>query len=314
MAKKQTKTNKKNTSNKKSQNDTKKKQKKHPLITDNLEFTLTIPKKDIKEAYTKVVQKFQPHVSVKGFRKGKAPLKAVEEKVGKQKIYDEVLYQVVPPAYVEEIKKRKLAPIVDPEIQKIDTKENEDWTFKVLVAEKPELDIKNYKKIVKKAKPAKIPKSQTKKNDKKKKTKEQEKQEKRNLTIQGIFTNLVQQLKPQVPELVLYRETHRMVQDFVNRLEKMNITLDSYAKSIGKTSEEIQQQYAAQAFSTLQLEFVLNAIAKEEKIQPSKKELEDITKKSNQKWEKMNRNQQIYIVSMITKQKVIDHLLEVYEE
>ena len=54
------------------------------LDNGTLELTITIPWTKVSEAYQKVLTDSALEINIKGFRKGKAPLKMVEEKLGKQ--------------------------------------------------------------------------------------------------------------------------------------------------------------------------------------------------------------------------------------
>ena len=52
----------------------------------NLELTITVDRKTVKSAYQKTLKELAAKTEIKGFRKGKAPVKMVEENLGKNKI------------------------------------------------------------------------------------------------------------------------------------------------------------------------------------------------------------------------------------
>ncbi|MCJ7827640.1 trigger factor family protein [Patescibacteria group bacterium] len=61
------------------------------LKNGNIEIGITIPWEMVKVAYQKALKKMVGEATLKGFRKGKAPQKLVEEHLGKQKIYQEMV-------------------------------------------------------------------------------------------------------------------------------------------------------------------------------------------------------------------------------
>ena len=56
------------------------------LEDKTIELTLSIPWEDIKKTYDEVVEDFVKETELPGFRKGKAPRAAVEEKLDKNKV------------------------------------------------------------------------------------------------------------------------------------------------------------------------------------------------------------------------------------
>jgi trigger factor len=86
------------------------------------EIHLTIEPEAIKNAYTKVSQKYANAASVPGFRKGYAPLDVVRLRF-KDEIRSDVLQQVLPSAVTEAIQEHDLQPISEPHLH-IDDVEN----------------------------------------------------------------------------------------------------------------------------------------------------------------------------------------------
>jgi trigger factor len=92
-----------------------------------LEITITIPWARVKEKYQKSLKDLAQKVTVKGFRKGKAPLKKAEQKIGRSKIYEQVLKNLATDVYLEAIKQQKIKPVVSPQIKVVSLKEEKDW-------------------------------------------------------------------------------------------------------------------------------------------------------------------------------------------
>ena len=113
---------------------------------------MTVPWADVQKEYKAGVDELVKHVEVKGFRKGKAPRDLAEKELDKNKVYEEVIKNLVPKLYAEAVKKHNIQPIITPDVTLSKAKENEDWEIKALTCEHPDVKITNYKKIVHDAK------------------------------------------------------------------------------------------------------------------------------------------------------------------
>jgi FKBP-type peptidyl-prolyl cis-trans isomerase (trigger factor) len=273
------------------------------LQDGSLELTITVPWPKVENSYQKVLEKIAKQTTVKGFRKGKAPVKIVEKEVGKQKIFEETLKEILPQAYLEAIKEHHLKPIVNPQITLLKAEENKDWQFKALTCELPLVELGNYKEYVKKALAAEkiwVP-------GKDKKPEKEGESEK----IDKIFKALLENAKVDLPKILVEDEVNRMLSRLIDQTARLGLTVEQYLASTGKTSEQIKNEYQNQAQETLKLELILSSIADEEKIQITEEEVqkmieaipEEETKKSFQTPE-----QKIYLIQILRKRRVIDNL------
>ena len=96
--------------------------------------------------------KLHADLTVEGFRKGKAPKAIAEKHIAKEKVYQELLNILLGKIYQEILQKEQLKPIVNPKIDLKKAKENEDWQVVITIAEKPIVDLGDYKKHVQDAK------------------------------------------------------------------------------------------------------------------------------------------------------------------
>lgn len=279
---------------------------KNPFIGENTKFTIEIPWKNVQEAYEIVLTKACETTEVAGFRKGKAPKKLVEEKLGKVKLYDETAYVALQKAYTKEVTDRKIRPVVDPQIKPISMEEEKAWTFEVETALAPEVKLGDYKAKLSDAKaksaiwtPAKgDPKDEKKPTDDDK--------------LRAIFSTLLENIHVQIPELLLRSEVNAALTRLVNQLDSMKISLEDYLKNTGKTADQLRGEYAASSLGTLQLEFILNAIAQEEKIHVEEKEIDDIIAKiEDPEMKKLGANpyQRMQVHLALSKRKTLDFLL-----
>jgi len=281
----------------------------HKDVTDqvlgkNIVFTLTIPWADVQKGYQKTLQSFIAHIEIPGFRKGKAPTNMVEEKVGKTKIYEESVSGLLSPAYIEEIKKQGIRPIIDPQVHAKSMEEGKDWVFEVETAEAPTVTLGDYRDAVKTAKakttiilPGNEPK------------KDADPEEER---LKTIFQAILEVVKVKIPELLIRYEVNRSMSRLIEQLDRIKIPFEDYLKSTNKKLEDIRQEYALQALTSLQLEFVLSEIAKQEKLEVTDAEIDAIIAAfPDEKLRKTSNtpNQRAYIGSTLLRRKTVEMLL-----
>lgn len=269
-----------------------------------LELTITIPQKRVASAYEKALDQFVKETEIKGFRRGKAPRKKVEEKIGKTKIYEEVLKSLIPEVYLEAVKEQNIKPIINPQISVISLQEDKDWQIKALTCELPKVDLGDYKGEVKKALASE--KIWTPGKDKEEKTAEKESER-----LKKIFQTLLKVVKLQIPELLIQEEVNRMLSRLIDQTGRLGLTVEQYLTSIGKTSDQLRQKYRQQAEELLKLELILSAIADQEKVQVTDGEVQkmvDAAPDEKTKKEMEAPTQRAYLRQLLRKRKVIDIL------
>ncbi len=302
------------------------------LIADNTKLKLTLKWDEVKTQYDQVLKKHAKEIKVEGFRQGKAPLKAAEKKLGRDKLIDHTLQTLVPNKYEELVKKEEKKPLTNPEIKPLSLEWGEDWELEINIAEKPTIKLGNYQKAVKeglkaaekqlKEQEKAADENDEKKEEQKKKTAKEEKaeqerakQQARQVRLQQIFKALVENIEPKIPELLLKEETKREIQRLAKELEGMGLSLDDYLERRQQSFEEMSSSIAAQTLGKLQLEFVLRAIEEEEEIEVSKKEEEKELEKIKQPdmKEHLSKNPQYhdYFIQQIKRRKLIDQLLTI---
>ncbi len=301
---------------------TKKDQQPNP-IADNTKLKLKLVWSEIKTEYDQVLKNSAKNVKAQGFRKGKTPLKIVEGKLGKEQLINKVLETLIPPRYEKLIKKEGKQPLTQPQINPISMEWGKDWELEIQIAEKPIIKLGNYQKSIKKGlkmalKQLKEQKSQPTKNAKGKKEKPTQKQisaREKEAKLHQIFKALVEDIQPQIPELLLKEETKREIQRLAKELERIGLSLDDYLTRRNQKFEEMSSQLAAQTLGQLQLEFVLREIEDIVKIKITEQDKkEELDKIKDQKLKKQIENNPHYLehlVKQISRRKLIDQLLEI---
>ncbi len=270
-----------------------------------LELTITIPKKRVTIAYGQALTKLVKETTIKGFRKGKAPKKKVEEQHGKTKVYEETLKTLVTEVYLEAIKEQGIKPIINPQVSVISLEEGKDWQIKATTCELPQVKLGNYKAEIKK----------TLAGDKiwvpGKDEKEKKDEKKESERLNKVFQTLLKNVKLQIPEILIQEEINRMLARLVDQTGRLGITVEQYLTSINKTSDQIKEEYRRQSEESLRLELVLSAIAAAEKIEVTDAEVQmmiDAAPDEKTKQAMATPAQKAYLKQLLRKRKVIDNL------
>lgn len=269
-----------------------------------IKLTITVPWKKVKELYDKLFEKAIKEVEVEGFRKGKAPKELAQDKVEKEKVFQEVIREIVPKFYLKAIKKEGLKPIVSPQVKLLNAKEGKSWQFRATICEKPEVKLGDYKKAIKSLKGGKGDDIWTPGKDNEKKEK------KKKATLDQIINALLKEVKVEIPSVLLEDQINRNLSSLLDQLQKLGLSVEQYAKTKGKTVEDLKEEKKEEAKKTLILEFTLQEIADKEEIEVKDKEIEKtIQKEKDEKVRKQLESQKYYLASLLRRQKALDFLL-----
>lgn len=296
-----------------------------PLIAANTVVTLTIKAADAQSAYQKALTKLAKSVKADGFRKGKVPAKVAEELLKPEAVIEEALQIVIPDLYMEAIKKAEIQPLTYPEFNPVSLEKGKDWIVEAYVAQRPEINLKGYEKIVSTAK--KDAEKELKKQlaDFKKHVEETKddknhhhdhseptEAENRDFIIQFIYRELVTHVKPQVQELLVKEETRYDLENLARQLKQFNIPFEKFLEQRQLTFEQLSNELAAGALARLQTAFIIDEIAKTAKLTVEKTDLDaEFAKITDKQLKKQQETDPRYIEMMsqtILRRKVADHL------
>ncbi|HUW24025.1 MAG TPA: trigger factor [Patescibacteria group bacterium] len=273
---------------------------------NEFEILLTIPWSEIKKAQGKVVLEASQHLEIKGFRKGKAPEKLVKETLGPQRLLENTLQKVVPDYYQKAIADLQLQPILTPKVQLVSAKENEAWQVKFISCEEPTVNLGNYQGEIRKLKaPEQIWTPGKGAPPEKEKSEKDNKEEKVNRAIDWLLKNT----KVEICDLLTEEEVTRRLAELVEQTQKLGLTIDQYLNSLGKTVEQIREEYTRSAQANMALEFILNRIADTEKISVTPEEIEKMIATAKTDEEKKSLETQRYLLAtLVRRQKTLDFL------
>lgn len=259
-------------------------------------FTLgiTIPAKTVEEEYKKVLEKQAEEADMKGFRKGKAPVKLIEEKIGKDKLKNLLLENLIKKAYPEAVKEEDLKPIIPPQVKLTSTEEGEDWEIEFVSSEMPEIKLEKVKDEIKEVNakskiwtPGEEPSGEDKKENKDKQ-------------IQKIIDTIIKSAEVDLPDILIEEEVNRKLVNLIDQVNSAGMELEKYLATKGTSMEELKKQYRQEIINNWKVDLALEKLADEEDIQVTEKDTERIEKS------KMNP----YIAAkIIRRQKTLEHLL-----
>ena len=261
-----------------------------------IQITLTIPWSKISEEKMHVAKELGQDIVVPGFRKGKAPLERIMKQIPQEELMEHTLSHLLPDLVTEAIKEHKISPAIYPKFELIKAQEGEDWQIRAITAEIPEVVLGDYKKAIS-GELAAI-------SIVKEPTKDQKEQK--------ALETLINAVKIQVPTIIIDEEVNARLAQLLQRLEKLGLTLESYLASIGKSGEQLRQEYRLQAEQALKLDFILSKIGEKEAVEISDKEVEEFINVSKASPEAAtalrSTEQKAGIRAMLRKRKVIDSL------
>lgn len=272
------------------------------------ELTITLPWPEVKTVYDKVFDELAAEIEVEGFRKGKAPKEVVAGKVDKSKIYGEVVNRILPDAYQKALAEHGLKPVVAPRVQIASGEEEKDWQFIARAAEKPSVELGVYQDAIKtiNAKGKIWTPGQTDTAEKP----DEKQQEERSKRISEIIDKLLEVCKVELAELLVESEVNRLITQLIDDIRQAGLTFEQYLASKGETADQVRQKYRQQAETALKLEFILDAVADDLKVEVSQAEIDTIINKETDTTKKQALQEQSYLLaSVIRRENTITRLL-----
>ena len=109
------------------------------------ELVIELPVEEVAKAYDKAFKKLVQQVNIPGFRKGKAPRKMIEKRVGEDGMRSEAFDFIIPDAYRLAVAENNVEPVGRPEVTDVTLNEGEPCVFTVSVITKPEVVLGEYK-------------------------------------------------------------------------------------------------------------------------------------------------------------------------
>lgn len=116
------------------------------LSGSKVRFEVTVTKELFEHALDHAFEEVNQKVEIKGFRKGHAPRAVYEAKYGVESLYEEAINHAMQDTYYEAVTENNIQVVAQPKIN-LDfnkVKRGEDFTYEVVVAVKPEIQLGEY--------------------------------------------------------------------------------------------------------------------------------------------------------------------------
>src|SRR5246127_9893 len=110
------------------------------------ELELEIPAEEVTKKIESVAKEFARLANVPGFRRGKAPVSLIRRKFAED-IKGEVLQSLVPERVEKAVAERKLTPVSQPQVDKLDFNEGQPLKFRAVFEVLPEFELGDYKNL-----------------------------------------------------------------------------------------------------------------------------------------------------------------------
>lgn len=282
--------------------------KKKTLPKNTIELTITIPWSDISKLYDISFESLRKDLQVEGFRKGKAPKNIAEKKIRRDEVYDHLLRANASEWYSEIVKKEDLKPIIAPKVELKKAQEKTEWILVMTTAEAPDVKLGNYKEKAQKTA------SEKKKDDiwvpgKDPEPTQEEKDKKESALFQAKLAAILEEAKVEISDLILEEELNRKLAKLVDDVQRVGLTMDAYLSSRNTTQEKLKDQMKKEIEDAYKMEFVIQKIADEAKIEVGKEDFDKlIDNLKDDKDKETAKKNMYYYASLMRKQKTLEYI------
>ncbi len=138
----------------------------------------------------------------------------------------------------------------------------------------------------------------------------------KNETEEEAIKTVCENAKIDIPNGMIETEIDNMIKDMETRLSYQGINLAQYLQIMGRKEEDMRKDFKEQAEKNIRVSLVLEAIAKEEKIDVTPDELNEKIKEMAEQYkmgeDKLNENEQLkeYIVDSLKREKAIELIVK----
>ncbi|MCI5210600.1 MAG: trigger factor, partial [Candidatus Electrothrix sp. ATG2] len=106
--------------------------------------TVTLPAENVQKELDKKYNELKKEVTLKGFRRGKAPM-SILKKSYKDRVEPEVAEKLVQDSYFDAVEEKDINVIVHPEIRETSFADDGTFSYVAMVEVKPEFELQEYK-------------------------------------------------------------------------------------------------------------------------------------------------------------------------
>ena len=250
---------------------------------------------------SQAIKHLNDSISIDGFRKGNIPENILISKVGEMAVLEEMAELALPKAYVDILIENKIDAIGRPEIHVTKLAKGNPLEFKAVTAVVPEVKLPDYRKLA----ATEVGKNKVGEE----KATDKEIDEAKEKTRIRIADAIAEKTGVELPDIMIESELHRTEAQFSADIERMGVKLDDYLKHAKKSLEDVRKEWRPHAEKKAKLQLILNEIAKTEKIEPSKEEIEAEVAHILEHYKDADRESAaIYAETVLTNEKVFQFL------
>jgi len=282
------------------------------LPKSTIKLTVILEKEKVKESFDKILTEAVKNTEITGFRKGTAPKEMVKDKLGVSNLYGDAINDLLQTYYPQALKENLLMPVSNPKVEIKEFDLEKEFEFSAIFAVRPEVKIKDYKKALKdyyKEKEEKLEKDKLEKLNKGEKIEETHV----HMGANEVIDILLKESELEVADMLIEEETDRVMARLLDQLRSINLPIEKYLKAQDKTAESLRKEYDEMSIKNIKAEFVLSHLIKEENIEVTDKEIDDMISAVGDKsiGDKLNDPmQKLYIKTILQKNKLINKLIE----
>lgn len=124
-----------------------------------------------------------------------------------------------------------------------------------------------------------------------------------------ITDKIVEESEFNLPQIMIESELNQMFAQMNEDLTRANLKMDDYLSHIKKTREDLEKEWAPAAEKRARLQLVLNEIAKVEKVEPDKEQLEAQVKQLKEQYKDADETRvRVYVASVMQNEAVMKML------
>ena len=219
--------------------------------------TATIPEEEIKTHEQTVLEEAGKTMTFPGFREGKAPLEQVAQKLGGQKILEQIIHKAAPKIIEGLIEEHDIKPVIAPDIA---VEKTEPLEIKIIFTERPSVKVKSFKL-------PKIEKVEPKEGE----PPRDEKREKEQAFCKCVCDSTVVDL----PDELIMNEMRQMQEEIAHQLMRVGMEFDTWLQKTGQTPEAFGKKLREDATDRLKLRLGLGELIEKKKVEISDEELDN---------------------------------------
>ena len=120
-----------------------------PLSPCEVSLEIEVETDRVAKAVDQVYREYSEHITVPGFRKGKAPISFVKQRVPQAQLRERAAEILVEPAYLEAIKQESISPFAPPKLEllNLETQAPQAFKFKAVVPLAPKVEVGQYQGV-----------------------------------------------------------------------------------------------------------------------------------------------------------------------